>query len=113
MRRGIIKPNVFPRVNTLCEEIFGPPDERLKPGVDMPHNLSFNGGMNKSTKYHEDAKLIDALGGSSKLARRLNFDMPHGAQRVQNWKYRGIPEVLRLRRQDVFGPAPEESRYAR
>lgn len=63
--------------------------------------------MNKTIKYHEDAKLIDSLGGPSKLARRLNFDMPHGAQRVQNWKYRGIPELERYRNPDVFGPPPK------
>lgn len=58
-------------------------------------------------KYHPDAKLIDALGGPSAVATRLGFDEKGAVQRVQNWKYRGIPEVIRLRRQDVFGPAPD------
>lgn len=55
---------------------------------------------------HPDADLIDSLGGPANVARRLGFNQPGGTQRVQNWKYRGIPEVVRLRRTDVFGPAP-------
>ena len=58
-------------------------------------------------KLHEDATLIESLGGASVLAKRLGFDpKTGGVQRVQNWKVRGIPEVIRLRRPDVFGPAP-------
>lgn len=57
--------------------------------------------MNRARK---DAALIDKLGGPANLARRLGFDPAKGVQRVQNWKYRGIPEVIRLRRTDVFGP---------
>ena len=63
--------------------------------------------MNKPTLMHEDAKLIDSLGGPAELARTLGYRMPGSVQRVQNWKYRGIPEVIRLRRTDVLGPAPE------
>lgn len=63
-------------------------------------------------KYHDDAKIIDALGGPTAVANRLGFSSTGSVQRVQNWKYRGIPEVIRLRRQDVFGPEPEESRHA-
>jgi hypothetical protein len=60
--------------------------------------------MNK----HPDAKIIDRLGGPAELARALGFDTRAGGiQRVQNWKYRGIPEIERLRNPDVFGPAPE------
>lgn len=58
----------------------------------------------QTTKYHEDADLIETLGGPSELARRLDFKLPGGVQRVQNWKYRGIPEIVKLRRPDVFGP---------
>lgn len=54
---------------------------------------------------HPDAELIDSLGGPAVLSRRLGFKK-NGVQRVQNWKRRGIPEVIRLRRTDVFGPAP-------
>jgi hypothetical protein len=56
---------------------------------------------------HPDAALIDRLGGPAELARTLGFDpKAGGVQRIQNWKQRGIPEVIRLRRQDVFGPPP-------
>jgi len=57
-------------------------------------------------ELHPDAALIDQLGGPTNLARALGFDMPRGVQRVQNWKYRGIPELLRLKRSDVFGQTP-------
>ena len=57
---------------------------------------------------HPDAELIDRLGGPAVVARALGFDpKAGGVQRVQNWKQRGIPEVVRLRRTDVFGPAPD------
>jgi len=56
---------------------------------------------------HDDAKLIDALGGPAELARTLGYDpATGGTQRVQNWKYRGIPELLRLKRPEAFTPAP-------
>ncbi|UXA66045.1 helix-turn-helix domain-containing protein [Xanthomonas prunicola] len=42
------------------------------------------------------AAAIDALGGPSKLARRLGYSMPGGAQRVTNWRSRGIPSVVLL-----------------
>lgn len=57
-------------------------------------------------KQHPDAALIDFLGGPATVARMLGFDPKGGTQRVQNWKSRGIPEVVKLRRPDVFGPAP-------
>lgn len=55
---------------------------------------------------HPDADLIDTLGGPAAVARLLGFDKPGSVQRIQNWKYRGIPEVIRLRRQDVLGEPP-------
>lgn len=54
---------------------------------------------------HADADLIDQLGGPSALAARLNFNGPFRVQRVQNWKYRGIPEVIRLRHREIFEQA--------
>lgn len=54
---------------------------------------------------HADADLIDQLGGPSALAARLNFTGPFRVQRVQNWKYRGIPEVIRLRHREIFEQA--------
>lgn len=68
-----------------------------------------SGAMTKNpTKFHPDSKLIDRLGGPAAVAAKLGFDERGAVQRVQNWKYRGIPEVIRLRRTDVFGPAPAE-----
>ncbi len=61
---------------------------------------------NQSKKLHEDADLIDRLGGPAKIARSLGFEMPQGTRRVQNWKYRGVPPFLRVTRVDVFGPFP-------
>jgi hypothetical protein len=68
----------------------------------------------KPIELHPDARLIDQLGGPAVVARMLGFEMPKGTQRVQNWKYaeRGIPEVIRLRRPDVFGPAPTKQAAA-
>lgn len=65
--------------------------------------------MNATTtaQLHPDAALIEDLGGPATVARRLGYQMPGGTQRVQNWKYRGIPPLLRLTRADVFGPAPK------
>jgi len=59
-------------------------------------------------ELHPDALLIEKLGGPSAVARALGFEMPRGVQRVQNWKYRGIPEVLLLKRPDVFFPTEGE-----
>lgn len=64
------------------------------------------------TDLHPDAQLIDQLGGPAVLARALGFDMPKGTQRVQNWKYRGIPELMRLRYPSIFRSAPGEHREA-
>lgn len=58
---------------------------------------------NRVVQLHPDAKVIETLGGSAALARRLGYLQPHGTRRVNNWKYRGIPEVIRLRRPDIFG----------
>ena len=55
---------------------------------------------------HPDAELIARLGGPAKLARALGYDTKDGksTQRVNNWRFRGIPEILRYKRPDVFGP---------
>ncbi len=57
-------------------------------------------------KPHADWHLIQVLGGPAEVARRLGWKPSGGVQRIQNWKFRGIPEVIRLRRTDVFGRAP-------
>jgi len=76
--------------------------------VDLRLNVTFNVGMNliPPADLHPDAVLIEGLGGPTAVARALGYDLPKGVQRVQNWKYRGIPPYTRLSRQDVFGPAP-------
>jgi len=62
---------------------------------------------------HPDSDLIESLGGSAAVARKLGFDPgAGGSQRVQNWKYRGIPELIRLKRPDVFDP-PAKRQKAR
>lgn len=69
--------------------------------------MAFNLHMNQpNTTMHKDSELIDQLGGPAEVARRLGFEMPKGTQRVQNWKYRGIPPYTRVTRPDVFGPVP-------
>ena len=43
------------------------------------------------TILHDDAKLIEALGGTTILARKFGYSQ----QRINNWRYRGIaPRVL-------------------
>lgn len=71
--------------------------------------MAFNDAMTSqpTPELHPDAQLIDQLGGPAILARALGFDMSKGTQRVQNWKYRGIPELMKLRHPSVFQPSPE------
>lgn len=41
---------------------------------------------------HQDAELISHLGGATKMAARLGYDLKNGGvQRVHNWTLRGIP----------------------
>lgn len=60
--------------------------------------------MNKpnspAISIHPDAAIIEALGGSTALARALGPE--YTTQRVQNWKYRGVPALVQLRRPDLF-----------
>jgi len=75
--------------------------------------MAFNASMNQpTTAMHKDSELIDKLGGPAEVARKLGFEMPKGIQRVQNWKYRGIPPYTRVTRTDVFGSAPKRRRRA-
>mgnify|MGYP000942257663 CR=1 FL=1 len=54
---------------------------------------------------HADAALVDHLGGPAALADQLGFTGSSRVQRIQNWKYRGIPEVIRLRHREIFEAA--------
>ena len=51
---------------------------------------------------HPDAKIIQRLGGSTAVARRLKFDMEKGPQRVNNWTRRGIPAQVKVDFPEVF-----------
>lgn len=48
--------------------------------------------MNTETQYHPHAAVIDQMGGSTAVAKILGYK----PQRVQNWKYRGVPDAERL-----------------
>ena len=49
-----------------------------------------------------DSDLIEKLGGSSALAKRLGYPLVGGVQRVQNWKRRGIPPRVKLEWPELF-----------
>ncbi|MDE1999934.1 MAG: hypothetical protein KGI52_13540 [Burkholderiales bacterium] len=50
----------------------------------------------------EDAKLIESLGGPSKVAELLGYDKDGGVQRVHNWIERGIPPKVKLEHPEIF-----------
>lgn len=45
---------------------------------------------------HADWDRITELGGPIKVAARLGWTKPGSVQRVQNWKFRGIPASVKL-----------------
>jgi len=49
-----------------------------------------------------DKELISQLGGATKVARLLGYEMPDGARRVHNWIRRGIPAHVKVQRPDLF-----------
>lgn len=49
-----------------------------------------------------DRKLIEAMGGPTKLAEVLGYDKHGGVQRIQNWLSRGIPPKVKLQRPEIF-----------
>lgn len=49
-----------------------------------------------------DAELIEIMGGATAVARRLGFNMPHGARRVHNWIKRGIPLRVKVDNARLF-----------
>ena len=53
---------------------------------------------------HPDWALITELGGPLKVAERLGLAKEGGVQRVQNWKYRGIPPAVKLEHPELFLP---------
>lgn len=52
---------------------------------------------------HPDWALIESLGGPAKVVKLLELG-EGGIQRVQNWKYRGIPAQMKLDRPELFLP---------
>ena len=65
--------------------------------------MVFNMGMT-------DAELIDLYGGPTKLARLLGWTQSGAAQRIHNWRKRGIPAGVKLAHQNLLlhpgGKAP-------
>jgi hypothetical protein len=64
-------------------------------------------------KPDPDWELITELGGPTKVAELLKDEADCSVQRVQNWKFRGIPASVKLKRPDLFlrdwtVPAPTE-----
>lgn len=51
-----------------------------------------------------DRKLIEDLGGPSRVAELLKFPKQGGPQRVQNWLTRGIPAKVKVEHPDLFMP---------
>lgn len=50
-----------------------------------------------------DKQLIESLGGATKVARLLKYDLAKGgAQKVHNWLSRGIPAKVRLDNLKLF-----------
>lgn len=63
---------------------------------DIWLNAVFNRAM-------DDKRLIEELGGPSKVAELLGFDKKAGGvQRVQNWLTRGIPAEVKLAHPGIF-----------
>ncbi|EJE49593.1 hypothetical protein PMI14_05836 [Acidovorax sp. CF316] len=56
-----------------------------------------------------DAELIALHGGPTKLAKLLGFPDEGAAQRVQNWKKRGIPPAVKVKHPSLFLNLPESS----
>lgn len=56
----------------------------------------------KTDTIEADRQLIADLGGPTQLAKKLGLKMPGGAQRVHNWRARGIPSDVKLSRPDLF-----------
>lgn len=66
---------------------------------------------------HPDWALVITLGGPTRVAELLGWTKAGSVQRVQNWKSRGIPSLVKLERPDLFLPhlrraRPTEQRRA-
>jgi len=56
------------------------------------------------TDIHPDWVQIEALGGPAKVAERLGWHKDGGLQRIQNWKRRGVPALVKLEHAELFLP---------
>ena len=65
---------------------------------DFYEHMVFNSHMSTKT----DTELIESLGGSTKVAEMLGLPKFGGPQRVNNWKTRGIPALVKVQRPDLF-----------
>ena len=66
--------------------------------------MVFNSGMDTTKTDHPDWALITDLGGPAKVARLLGYESRGGIQRVQNWRYRGIPAEVKIAFPELFLP---------
>jgi hypothetical protein len=53
-------------------------------------------GRKTQAPQHADAAIIERLGGSTLAAQLLGIKGSHAAQRVSNWRTRGIPAAVKL-----------------
>lgn len=53
---------------------------------------------------HPDAKLIEALGGPTRIAELICVEKMGGVQRIQNWTVRGIPAAMKVKYPHLFMP---------
>lgn len=59
---------------------------------------------------NNDSKIIDALGGTAAVAKKLGFKTPAGCARVSNWRRRGIPAQVKLDFPWLFLAAQKEQK---
>ncbi|WP_347472736.1 hypothetical protein ABEF81_08790 [Acinetobacter thermotolerans] len=57
-----------------------------------------NNSSENNTRISPDWKLVEELGGATKVASLLKFKV----QRVQNWKTRDIPAAIKLKYPKLF-----------
>jgi hypothetical protein len=58
----------------------------------------------------QDAAIIQALGGPSRVAELIGLKKHGGAQRVQNWLVRGIPSRVKVKYPHHFMPELMQAR---
>jgi len=68
----------------------------------LKHNVYYVGmKTNNQIELHDDARLIDAIGGVAKVAMTLGYSK----ERVNNWRYRGIPARVILDKPRLWSKA--------